>query len=166
MKQRTPWLICVFVPFIVVDLRLAIYCNAPSYKVLTYDIEELFYDWTKKQLSRWLISDGTIRRQKSIRRYITKWLGAICRSVGNLLFVRWIPVPRGTHIHPTNSPLQIYKCQKLSLFCCILSLISCGRGTFSSSWNILPPLYTSPCLSCLGGLSIQGGCLESLSWGI
>ena len=65
MKQQTPWLVCVFVPFIVVDLQLAIYCDAPGYKVRTYDTEELFYD-QKKQHSPRLISDGTIRRRKLI----------------------------------------------------------------------------------------------------
>ena len=67
------WLVCVFVPFIVVDRQLAMYCNAPPYKVCTYNTEELFYD-RKKQLSRQLISDGTVRRQKLIRRYIIPYL--------------------------------------------------------------------------------------------
>ena len=43
------------------------------------------------------------------------------------------------------------------LVCHLLSLISCGRGTLSHSSNILPPLSASPCVSCLGRLSILGG---------
>ena len=54
-------MVCVFVPFILVDLQLAMYCDAPSYKVRAYDTEEIFYDGIKKQLSRRLISDGTVR---------------------------------------------------------------------------------------------------------
>jgi hypothetical protein len=46
---------------------------------------------------------------------------------------------------------------KLLLVCRLLSLISCGRGTLSHSSNILPPLSASPCVSCLGRLSILGG---------
>jgi hypothetical protein len=40
VKQRTPWLVCVFVSFIVLDLQLAICCDAPGYKVRTYNTEE------------------------------------------------------------------------------------------------------------------------------
>ncbi len=47
MKQLTPWLVCVFVPLIVLDLQLAIYCDAPGYKVRTYDTEELVDDQKK-----------------------------------------------------------------------------------------------------------------------
>ncbi len=43
-----PWLVCVFVPLIVVDLQLAIYCDAPGYKVHMYNTEELADDWKKK----------------------------------------------------------------------------------------------------------------------
>ena len=39
-KAATPWLVCVFVPCIVVDLQLAIYCSAPGYNVCTYNTEE------------------------------------------------------------------------------------------------------------------------------
>jgi len=42
-----PWLVCVFVPFIKVDLQLAIFCYAPGYKARTYDAEELLYDRKK-----------------------------------------------------------------------------------------------------------------------
>jgi hypothetical protein len=45
VKQRTPWLVCVFVPLIVLDLQLAIYCDATKYKVRKYDTEELANDW-------------------------------------------------------------------------------------------------------------------------
>ncbi len=41
MKQQTPWLVCVFVPLIILDLQLAINSDAPSYKVRTYNTEEL-----------------------------------------------------------------------------------------------------------------------------
>jgi hypothetical protein len=41
VKQRSPWLVCVFVPLIVLDLQLAIYCDALGYKVHTYNTEEL-----------------------------------------------------------------------------------------------------------------------------
>jgi hypothetical protein len=44
VKQRTPWLVCVFVPLIVLDLQLAIYCDAPGYKVHMYNTEELVDD--------------------------------------------------------------------------------------------------------------------------
>ena len=37
-------MVCVIVPFIIVDLQLAIYCDAPGYKARAYDTEELFYD--------------------------------------------------------------------------------------------------------------------------
>jgi hypothetical protein len=44
VKQRTPWLVCVFVPLIALDRQLGIYCNAPGYKVRTYNTEELADD--------------------------------------------------------------------------------------------------------------------------
>ncbi len=48
MKQQTSWLVCVFVPLIVKDLQLAIHCDAPGYKVRTYNTEELDDDRRKK----------------------------------------------------------------------------------------------------------------------
>ena len=48
MKQRTPWMVCVIVPFIIVDLQLAIYCDTPGYKARAYDTDELFYERKKK----------------------------------------------------------------------------------------------------------------------
>jgi hypothetical protein len=37
-------MVCVFVPLIVLDLQLAIYCDAPGYKVHMYNTEELADD--------------------------------------------------------------------------------------------------------------------------
>ncbi len=68
MKQRTPWLVCVFVPLIVLDLQLAIYCDAPGYKVHTYNTEELGDD--KKQLSGHILFDDSVKSPQAIRRYI------------------------------------------------------------------------------------------------
>ncbi len=47
MKQWTPWLVCVSVPLIIPDLQLAIYCDAPRYKVRMYNTEELADDHKK-----------------------------------------------------------------------------------------------------------------------
>jgi hypothetical protein len=63
-----PWLVCVFVSFIIVDLQLAIYCDAPGYKARTYDTEELVMDRKKKQLSGQLIFDNSVKRIWAIRR--------------------------------------------------------------------------------------------------
>jgi hypothetical protein len=60
VKQWTPWLDCVFVPFIVVVLQLATYCDAPGYKARAYETEELLMDREKKQLSGQLIFDDSV----------------------------------------------------------------------------------------------------------
>ncbi len=68
MKQRMPWLVFVFVPLIVLDLQLAIYCDAPGYKVRTYDTEELADDRKKKQLSGHILFDDSVKSPQAIRR--------------------------------------------------------------------------------------------------
>jgi hypothetical protein len=55
-----PWLVCVFVPLIVLDLQLAIYCDAPGYKVRTYNTEELADD-KKKQISGHILFDDSVK---------------------------------------------------------------------------------------------------------
>ena len=70
MKQRTSWLVCVFVPFIVLDLQLAIYCDASGYKVRTYVHAELVERPKKKQCSGHILFDRTVKRSVTIRRYI------------------------------------------------------------------------------------------------
>jgi len=76
VKQRTSWLVCVFVPFIVLDLQLAIYCDASGYKVRTYVHAELVERPKKKQCSGHILFDRkvesyvTIRRLDRIGRYL------------------------------------------------------------------------------------------------
>jgi len=70
VKQWTPWLVCAFVPFIVVDLQLAIYCDPPRYKARAFDTEELLMDRKKKQLSEQLIFDDSVKRLWVIRYYL------------------------------------------------------------------------------------------------
>ena len=61
-------MVCAFVPFIVVDLQLAIYCDAPGYKARAYDTEELLMDRKKKQLSSHILFDDSVKRLWAIRR--------------------------------------------------------------------------------------------------
>ena len=42
-----------FGPFIIVDLKLAIYCNTSGYNVRMYNTEELFYDQKRKKQLSW-----------------------------------------------------------------------------------------------------------------
>ncbi len=56
-----------FVPFIVLDLQLAIYCDAPGYTVRTYNTEELADD-RKKQLSGNILFDDSVNSPQAIRR--------------------------------------------------------------------------------------------------
>jgi hypothetical protein len=57
----------MFMPLIVIDIQLAIYCNAPGYKVHTYNTEELADD--KKQLSGHILFDNSIKSPQATRRY-------------------------------------------------------------------------------------------------
>ncbi len=59
-------MVCVFVPFIVLDLQLAIYCDTPGYKVCKYNTEELADD--KKQLSGNFLFDNSVNSPQAIRR--------------------------------------------------------------------------------------------------
>jgi hypothetical protein len=74
VKQWTPWLVCVFVPLIILDLQLAIYCDAPGYKVRTHNTEELADDWEKKQLSGHILFDDSLKSPQAIRRYVLKYV--------------------------------------------------------------------------------------------
>jgi hypothetical protein len=64
-----PWLVCVFVPLIVLDLQLGIYCNTPRYKVRMYNTEKLGDD-KKKQLFSHILFDGTGKSPGAIRRHV------------------------------------------------------------------------------------------------
>ncbi len=61
-------MVCVFVPLIVLDLQLAIYCDAPGYKVRTYNTEELVDDQKRKQLSGHILFDNSVKSPQAIRR--------------------------------------------------------------------------------------------------
>ena len=85
MKQWKPWLVCVFVSFIILDLQLVIYCDAPGYKARTYDTEELVMD-KKKTAFRLTYFYDSVKRLWAIRSV----------DVGTLLafffFFRWCPM--------------------------------------------------------------------------
>jgi hypothetical protein len=74
----------------VLPLQLAIYWDAPGYKVRTNDTEELFYD--KKTAFPATFFEGSVRQQKLIRRYLSFGkIGDIYYSLGEVVFINITP---------------------------------------------------------------------------